>query len=379
MSEGDEVPQKAVADPETYRESLDAWMKTQMPGALELRVHDIDMPRSTGFSNETVFFSTTALEGGGTSGLPTTRKWVARIEPPDGGLFPVQTKECEISCEVQHRIMSAVREAGVAPIPEMLPFEKDLSVLGHPFFVMEFIEGLIPADVPRYTQAGFLVDDATPANRETMVREACETMATLAGLDWKVMGLDWLDVRGEGTPAFRDQLGLYRDYCVEAVGDRDHPIIMKGLDWLEANAPDLPIGISWGDSRLGNIIWQDYHCASVCDWEAISLCPPEADIGWFVMFDRMSHEDFDAPRLAGFPTRAEQVSIWEARSGRKVADTIDYWEIFGAMRFDAIMIKLGDRMVRAGIMPEEHSIAIDNGTTESLERLLGRQGVEIRA
>jgi aminoglycoside phosphotransferase (APT) family kinase protein len=376
MSDGDEAPAKAVADPETYRESLDTWMRTQMPQTGNLRVHDVDMPRATGFSNETVFFSTTSTTSK-KAGIEETKKWVARIEPADGGLFPEQTRECAISCEVQHRIMTTVSDSGAVPIPEMLPFEKDLSVLGRGFFVMEFIEGVIPADVPRYTQAGFLVDEATPADRERMVRDACETMATLAGLDWKKLGLDWLDVKGRGDPTLQDQLQLYRDYCDHALRDRDHSIIRASLDWLDANAPDLPTGISWGDSRLGNIIWQDYRCASVCDWEAISLCPPEADIGWFVMFDRMSHEDFDTPRLEGFPTRDEQVSIWEAKSGRQVADTIDYWEIFGAMRFDAIMIKLGDRMVRAGIVPESVNMSVNNGTTEALGRLLERQGVTL--
>ena len=375
MSEADEMPAKAVADPETYRESLDAWMKTQMTDAKNLRVHDVDMPRATGFSNETVFFHTTATE----RGVERTKKWVARIEPPDGGLFPEQTRECGISCEVQHRIMTAIRESGAVPIPEMLPFEGDLSILGRGFFVMEFVEGVIPADVPRYTQAGFLVDEATPDDRERMVREACETMATLAGLDWKKLGLDWLDVKGKAEPSLRDQLELYRAYCDKALGKRDHPIIRRSLDWLDANAPDLPTGISWGDSRLGNMIWRDYRCVSVCDWEAISLCPPEADIGWFVMFDRMSHEDFGTPRLPGFPTREEQVAIWESKSGRRVADTIDYWEIFGAMRFDAIMIKLGDRMVRAGIVPEAVNMSVNNGTTEALGRLLERQGVKIGA
>ncbi len=373
MADEEEPPQKAVADPETYRAALDAWMTTRLPEAEGVRVHDVDMPRATGFSNETVFFSTTAK----VEGSETTRKWVARIEPPDGGIFPEQTDACAVSCSVQHRIMQAVRDAGVVPIPEMFPFEADTSVLGRPFFVMEFIEGLIPADVPRYTQAGFLVDEATPADRERMVREACETMATLAGLDWKKLGLDWLDVKGNGAPVLGDQLELYREWIVRQLDGRDHPILMSSLDWLDANAPDLPTGISWGDSRLGNIIWQDYRCASVCDWEAVSLCPPEADIGWFVMFDRMSHEDFDAPRLAGFPTREEQVAIWEAKSGRRVADTIDYWEIFGAMRFDAIMVKLGDRMVRAGIVPEEAGMAVNNGTTDALGRLLERQGVKV--
>ena len=79
----------------------------------------------------------------------------------------------------------------------------------------------------------------------------------------------------------------------------------------------------------------------------------------------------------GFPTRAEQVALWESASGRKVADAIDYWEIFGAMRFDAIMIKLGDRMVRAGIVPADLNMPVVNGTTDSLARLLERQGVAI--
>ncbi len=378
MVEMDEPPQKAVANPETYRAALDAWMKTQLPEAAGLRVLDVDMPRATGFSNETVFFSTTGVESDASGrSRPTTRKWVARIEPPDGGIFPVQTPECEISCRVQHRIMSAIRESGVAPMPELLPFEADPSVLGRAFFVMEFVEGVIPADVPRYTQAGFLVDEAGPSQRDRMVREACETMARIARLDWRTLGLDWLDVRAEGDPTLQDQLALYRDYCLRELGGREHPIIMASLDWLDANAPSAETGVSWGDSRLGNMIWQDYRCVSVCDWEAVSLCPPEADIGWFVMFDRMSFEDFGVPRLEGFPTREEQVSIWEAVSGRKVADTIDYWEVFGAMRFDAIMIKLGHRMTRAGIVPESQNMAVENGTTEALGRLLERQGVRL--
>jgi aminoglycoside phosphotransferase (APT) family kinase protein len=259
----------------------------------------------------------------------------------------------------------------------MFPFEQDATVLGQPFFVMEFIEGLIPADVPRYTQEGFLVDQAKPADRERMVREACETMGDLSRLDWKRLGLDWLDVKGKGDPTLADQLELYRNYCTSHLGEREHAVIMSSLDWLDANAPNCPMGISWGDSRLGNIIWQDYRCASVCDWEAVSLCPPEADIGWFVMFDRMSYDDFGVERLAGFPTREEQVAIWEARSGRKVADTIDWWEIFATMRFDAIMIKLGDRLTGAGIVPAEANMSITNGTTDALARLLARQGVKV--
>lgn len=372
-SESEEAPRKAVADPEVYRESLDAWLKKQKPQVDGLRVHDVDMPRATGFSNETVFFSASWKE----EGAAKTERFVARIEPEGSALFPKQTKECGVSVQVQHRIMEAVRSTGAVPIPQLLPFETDTSVLGRPFFVMEFIPGVVPADVPRYSQAGFLVDDASPEERTRMVTSGVETMAELAKLDWKKLGLSWLDIKGKGDPTLADQLELYRSDSEACLGERDHPVLMKSLDWLERNAPsssDAPTGLSWGDSRLGNMIWQDYRCASVCDWEAVALCPPEADIGWWVMFDRQSFEDMDAPRLEGFPTREEMVSLWEAKTGRAVADTIDYWEIFGTMRFCSIMVQLGDRMASAGIVPAEAKMYVNNGTTDSLQRLLDRQG-----
>ena len=370
MSAADAPPTKAVADPESYREALDRWMTSRMPQASGLRVHDVDMPRATGFSNETVFFRASWREGGS----DRTQRFVARIEPPDGGLFPIQTPECKVSVEVQYRIMSAVADAGIVPMPKLVAYEGDRAVLGRPFFVMEFIDGVVPADVPRYSQAGFLVDEAKPAQRERMVREGVEVMGKLACVDWRALGLEWLDVKGTGKPRLQDQLELYRSYSEQELAGRDHPVLMQCLDWLVANAPDAPTGISWGDSRLGNIIWQDYRAAAVCDWEAISLCPPEADIGWWVMFDRQSFDDLEAPRLAGFPTREEMVGIWERATGRRVRDTIDYWEIFGSMRFCAIMIKLGDRMVRAGIVPASLEMWRDNGTTQSVARLLARQG-----
>ena len=367
----EEGPAKAVADPESYRVALEGWMQRRQPEVRDLRVHDVDMPRATGFSNETVFFSARWQE----SGQEVSRRFVARIEPPDGGLFPIQTEGCRVSAAMQHRIMQAVADTGVVPMPTLLPYEDDPAVLGRPFFVMDFVEGRIPADVPRYTQAGFLVDEATPAERERMVRDGVERMADLARLDWRKLGLDWLDVKGQGNPTLADQLELYRRYVERELRGRPHPVLLRGLDWLDANAPnEAEVGLSWGDSRLGNVIWQDYRAAAICDWEAASLCPPEADIGWWVMFDRQSFDDLDVLRLPGFPTREEMVAIWEARSGRRVADTIDYWEIFGTMRFCAIMIKLGDRMVRAGIVPAEANMSLANGTTESLARLLARQG-----
>jgi aminoglycoside phosphotransferase (APT) family kinase protein len=363
------APGKTQDDPQRHRERLDAWLRRQRPDARELRIVRLDMPRATGFSNETVFFDVASREGG----QELVRRYVARVEQQDGPLFPVQTPACEISVELQHRVMVAVAESGAVPVPPLVAYEPDAEILGRPFFVMEFVAGEIPGDVPRYSQQGFLVEKAGPAQRGRLVRDGIERFAALQRIDWRHAGLDWLDPSG-GAPSLRQQLDLHRDYALRELRGREHPVLLRALDWLAANAPDARAGLSWGDARIGNMIWQDYRCAAVLDWEAAALLPPEADLGWWIMFDRMSFDDMGVARLEGFPTREEMVELWQERSRRAVAGGIDYWEIFAVMRFCAIMVKLGDRLTRRGLAPPEAELPVRNGTTDALERLLAKQG-----
>lgn len=344
-------------------------MRRQRPDAAELRIVRLDMPKATGFSNETVFFDVAARD----AGAEAVRRYVARIEQEDGPLFPVQTPACRVSVELQHRVMVAVAATGAVPVPPLVAYEADPSVLGRPFFVMEFVAGEIPSDVPRYSQHGFLAEESSPEQRTRLVRDGIEKLASLQRIDWRSAGLDWLDPSG-GQPSLRHQLALHRDYVIRELRGREHPVLLRGLDWLDANAPHAPVGLCWGDARIGNMIWQDHRCAAVVDWEAAALLPPEADLGWWVMFDRMSFDDMGAERLEGFPTRGEMVEQWQRSTGHAVAGGIDYWEIFAVMRFCAIMIKLGDRLTRRGLAPPEANLSVSNGTTEALQRLLAKRG-----
>jgi aminoglycoside phosphotransferase (APT) family kinase protein len=348
-----------------YASALQAWFPRQRPGATDVEVGKIDIPSATGFSNETIFFEVDWTE----DGQRHHEKFVGRIEPPTGALFPAQTAECGVSVGVQYRVMQIAAENGVTICP-LIGYESDASVLGQPFFVMGFVHGVIPADVPRYSEAGFLVDDSTPEERRKMVRTGLEEMAKVHAIDWRSAGLEWLDASGTGEPSNAVQLRVYRDFCREQLAGRPHPVMDAALDWLEANDPhDERIGLSWGDSRLANIIWRDYAPVAVCDWEACALSPTEADVGWWLMFDRMSFEDLGAQRMEGFPTREEMIEIYEEVSGREVRDP-HYWEVFGAMRFAAIMIPLSDRMVNAGLVPAELNMAVANGVTDALAKLL---------
>jgi aminoglycoside phosphotransferase (APT) family kinase protein len=177
-----------------------------------------------------------------------------------------------------------------------------------------------------------------------------------------------------GEPTLAVQLDLYRRFASEQLAARPHPELFRALDWLTAHDPrDERVGLAWGDSRLGNIIFRDYRPAVVCDWEAAALSPTEADLGWWLMYDRMSFEDLDATRMEGFPTREEMVRIYEDASGREVRDPV-FWEIFGSMRYAAIMIPLADRMTAAGLIPSDSAMATDNYVVDSLNRLLDGAG-----
>jgi aminoglycoside phosphotransferase (APT) family kinase protein len=348
-----------------YGPALQRWFTGCHPGAADVSVSGVDIPLATGFSNETVFFDVDWTE----DGRARRERFVARVEPPTGALFPMQTSACSVSAYVQYRAMELVAKHGV-PMCPLVGFEADPSVLGQPFFVMGFVDGVIPADVPRYSESGFLVTEATPEQRGRLVRSGLQALARVHAIDWRTAGLEWLDGSAIAAPTQAYQLQLYRQFVTDQLKGREHPVLFEALDWLEANDPlDERVGLTWGDSRLGNIIWRDYEAAVICDWEACALGPTEADVGWWLMFDRMSFDDIGAPRMEGFPTREEMIAIYEEEAGREVRSP-HYWEVFGAMRFDAIMIVLADRMVDAGLVPAAVNMAVVNDVTEALARLL---------
>ena len=358
---------KFQTDRSHYRDALQRWMQRAFPSRDGLTVIDIEVPVSTGFSNETVILDAAWIE----DGSDRQERYAVRIEPADGGMFPPQTPHCAVSVELQYRAMEAVAEAGAAPVPPLFGYEPDPDVLGAPFFVMGYVPGRVPADVPRYTETGFVVDEATPAQRRRMVFSAIDTIAGIHSLDWRGAGLDWLDPSGTGTPTTGLQIDLYRNHVTSELAGREHPVLYAALDWLEANdSRDGRVGLTWGDARLGNIILQDYRTAAVLDWEVCALSPTEADMGWWLMFDRMSFDDMGIARLEGYPTRGEMVSRYEQASGRAVLDP-HYWEVFGAMRFCTIFIRLGDRLTAAGFMPQERNPAVGNQVTAALAVLLG--------
>src|SRR5207244_12421350 len=113
-----------------------------------------------------------------------------------------------------------------------------------------------------------------------------------------------------------------------AAGGRPEPVIEAGLAWLRRHRPaDEPLGLCWGDARIGNMIFAGARCRAVLDWEMATLGNPEQDLAWWLFLDRHHSEGIGLERLAGLPRRDEQVARYEELMGPPVRH-LDYYGVF---------------------------------------------------
>src|SRR5258706_8810133 len=111
-----------------------------MPDASDLRLSELTLPPSTGFSNETLLFDCAWSE----RGVAKRRGLVARVKTTSFQVFP------EYDVERQYRILEILGAKTDVPVPRVHGYKADEALLGAPFFVMERIDGRVPDDNPPY-------------------------------------------------------------------------------------------------------------------------------------------------------------------------------------------------------------------------------------
>ena len=350
-------------DTDQLRNNLATWLQTRLVGATAVEVTRLEAPRS-GYSAETTVVDAIVTRGE----QRTSERFVVRAETPEPAVYPVQNEELDVEIEIQYRAMSAVAAHSTVPVAALIGYEAAQSIIGTQFFVMGYVNGDVPIEDPIYTSDGFFAH-ASPAQRAALLRNGLQVLAAVHNIDWTTAGLDWLVPDGV-APGLRHQLDTWTAYAHRELGDRVHPLLDETFGWLYQNLPvDPPLGLCWGDPRPGNIIWNDFKVACVTDFEACSIAPPEMDLGWWLMFDRWSHETYGVPRLPGEQTRAEQTEIYESFLGRSVGDT--YWyEVFAAARYCAIVVRIMNRYVQRGLMPADQTVWIENPAVTCLIDLL---------
>lgn len=234
----------------------------------------------------------------------------------------------------EHRIVKALGPTSV-PVPPALGYCGDESVNGKPFYVMSFVDGHVLRDA---TIAESVFD---PARRRAAGQHVADVLAELHAVDADAVGLGDL---GRHDGYIERQLKRWYGQFQQSAGaqGRTVPVIDEVHDFLASRVPEQrSTTIVHGDYRLDNTMLDDTgQVVAVLDWEICTLGDPLADLGLLLVYWVEPGDDpvlGVAPTAApGFPTRAEMIARYAARSGRDVS-SLDYFLAFGYWKLACIV------------------------------------------
>jgi len=344
-----DAPKRLLAD----------WLAARIPGASNVRIGELNAPSANGFSNITALFEASWQS----QGVEQHRKFVARIETRGEGLF--QTYDVGR----QFDVMAALGTSPV-PVPEALWMERDTGIFGAPFLVMEYIEGNIPSDDPSFAASGWVLG-LTPPQRREFSDNAIAALVQVHEVDWRSRGLEGLRRPGDGTSAARE-LAYYEDFYRWAAEGLKVPVIEDGLAWARERMPaDDELVLSWGDARIGNMIFgDDLSVLAVIDWEGASLACREKDLGHWLQLVHVYTEQFGLELPEGIPDRPALLRRYEELSGRPLGD-VTFYEVMAGIHSSIQAMRALTLMSRTDSEGRSEAAILNNPFTRGLARLIG--------
>lgn len=267
------------------------------------------------------------------------RAWVLR-RPPLG-----QVLATAHDMGREHRIISALAPTDV-PVARVVGLCTDESVNGAPFYVMEFVEGLVARDAE--AARGLAVEARANAGHQIP-----DVLARIHAVDPDSVGLGDLG-RREGYVE-RQLKRWYGQW--QKSQTRELPVVDEVHAALASRVPEQgPATIVHGDYRLDNcLLGPDGSIAAVLDWELCTLGDPLADVGLLLVYWTEQGDAHPAlldasTTLEGFPSRAQVVERYANASGRDVSD-VDYFVAFGYWKLACILEGVYARY-KGGVMGE---------------------------
>jgi aminoglycoside phosphotransferase (APT) family kinase protein len=347
--------QRSSRSPDLLRERLEAWLRSRHPDAA---ITNLEGTAANGMSSDTLLFDATWAGG--------THRLVARLAPDaaDAPVFP------SYDLTRQFEIIRAVGEQTSVPVPTTFWDEPSPEPLGTPFFVMARVDGVVPPDVMPYTFGDNWLFDA-PAERQRALQDASVDLL-VALHELPPPGFLEFDVAGD--TALRRHVAHTRAwYDFVAAEGAPSPLVERGFAWLDDHWPaESATVVSWGDARIGNVLYDEFAPVAVLDWEMAGVGPREIDLGWMI-YSHRSFQDlaasFELPGMPDFMRRNDVVARYVAGSGYQPRD-LDFYETYAALQWGIVFLRTGTRSVRFGEreMPDDPDELMYN--RETLQRML---------
>jgi aminoglycoside phosphotransferase (APT) family kinase protein len=307
---------------------LGAWFAAPSRGLENPEITDFrHASRTNGYSNETFFCSLRT----GPADRRTTLDLAIRTPPATAGLFQ------KYDMNRQFDTMDRLRRGGGFPTPPCRWLESDPAAIGTPFFVMDFVHGLIPPDAPMSYLAGGWLLEASDEQRSLLWWSTVEAIADLGQIDWRAAGLGFMDWPDDGRSRnmhMIDECDQFRRWGNEWLSAGEDPRVEEMGRWLRANEPEeAGAVVVWGDARPGNIVYQDFLPAAVLDWELARTGSPLIDISYFLLSDLWQRSQLGSgtpvPPPGGFPGHDETLRRFSELTSVSTRDFDYYWVLNG--------------------------------------------------
>jgi aminoglycoside phosphotransferase (APT) family kinase protein len=230
--------------------------------------------------------------------------------------------------------------------------ETDETHIGASFFVMERVDGLVPPDIMPYPFGSWL-SEADLGDQRRLQDASVGVLVALHGMDVSKEDIAFLELSRPGASALRRHIAEQRAYYEWVVADGTRsPLIERTFAWLEDNWPadEGDTVVSWGDSRIGNVMYRDFEPVAVLDWEMAATGPREIDIGWMVYLHRFLDDIAVQAGLPGMPhfMRLDDVATtYERLSGHTPRD-LDFHTMYAALRHAIVMSRVARRQILFG-------------------------------
>ena len=230
----------------------------------------------------------------------------------------------------EHRIISAVGQTDV-PVPATLGLCTDETVNGAPFYVMNFVDGVV---LDNAEKAELLDKSLRRSASFNLIDVLCE----LHDVDIDAVGLGNLAKR-EGY--IERQIKRWSTQW-ENSKTRELPEIDEVVRLLSTKVPrQQDVSIAHGDFRFGNVLTDvtTGRIAAVLDWELCTLGDPLADLGYIGVYwsdgPASALRANDPTPAGGFTTYRELVERYATKTGRDVSG-VDYYVAFSCWRLAVI-------------------------------------------
>ncbi|MEV7431855.1 phosphotransferase family protein [Nocardioides sp. NPDC092400] len=277
---------------------------------------------------------------------------------------PYQPKAHDMLREA--RIQQALASTAVA-VPRILHVEQDLGVLGVPFYVMEWHEGVFVAKtLPAVLSA--------PERRREAGLAFVDQLIQLHLVDHAAAGLDGLG-RGEAFAA--RQLHVFGKLW-QSHRTRDLPQLEAAEEWLRRHVPadaGRPT-LLHGDFRLANVMFapdEPVRVRALLDWELSTVGDPIADLGYLLStYPERPQErgallsEAAAAATGGFPSRRDLVERYAATTGADLS-SLSWWVTLAFWR-TAVGLESFYKRAVDGTTDDPFIHALEAGVPELAER-----------